>query len=392
MDNNYFPNESIRYDFYNPDNIDLINKYQEYIKSDLSEEEKKKEIKKILISFFEKKEIQYNNIKYIELSYTDNDIENLLKLSEIHKKQGRIKQSIDMLKKASDLGSEKAMLELADYYKISFDYNKMKEMFEKLVKIESKEGYEKINLYCYKHFTKIVDFEEQIEYLASNNNIQSIISLCQYYKKQKNYKKYETYLLKGVSLNNKWCLDLLCEFLYNCKRYDEFEACCKNGMEIDSIKVKYAIYLYKIKKEYDESIQILLNINQDNIIKNILSEINFSTAYKLIEKYNLPFFSMERQFIKNKLKLSKKDSCPICMNDNIDVIPYDCHEHYFCLDCYCNEKDYKCPMCRIPKNEVFAGKKRKIEETQLAPLNNPMFGTIIPFFGNLSSLTNTIHN
>lgn len=64
--------------------------------------------------------------------------------------------------------------------------------------------------------------------------------------------------------------------------------------------------------------------------------------------------NMDRGLIfENKVKFNyKMGDCPICLCENVKIIPVDCHAHFICPDCYklINIPGGKCPICRMVIN------------------------------------------
>jgi hypothetical protein len=58
----------------------------------------------------------------------------------------------------------------------------------------------------------------------------------------------------------------------------------------------------------------------------------------------------EEIILKNKLKYSKFDECPICLTEK-DLIPFDCFGHFYCLEC--DKRINKCSLCRISRNRLI---------------------------------------
>jgi hypothetical protein len=143
-----------------------------------------------------------------------------------------------------------------------------------------------------------------------------------------------TYLILSI-INN---MENIAEILINTEKID---LNYKTIFNIDALLYAKKYHMIKIilliskylKKSEIEIINFLSDISYGELIKYE----NISIVYKVL-KNNINY-----QILNRKLKeLSKIDTCPVCMDDQIITIPIECC-HYYCRNCYINL--YKCAIC-----------------------------------------------
>ena len=106
-------------------------------------------------------------------------------------------------------------------------------------------------------------------------------------------------------------------------------------------------------EELDTKLPPVAEIEQsitNTIIPQNLNDISlfYSNNYSAIE---LKVFAKFHNYYIARKPYCKTESCPICFEDECEIIPYDCFCHGYCITC--SLKIDKCSMCKINKNPDF---------------------------------------
>ena len=89
-----------------------------------------------------------------------------------------------------------------------------------------------------------------------------------------------------------------------------------------------------------------------NIANFLIKNENKNLFMKLYSKYKHdPVFAKFHNFYISRKPYCKTESCPICFEDECEIIPYDCFCHGYCITC--TIKIDKCCICKINKNYDF---------------------------------------
>lgn len=110
---------------------------------------------------------------------------------------------------------------------------------------------------------------------------------------------------------------------------------------LNKLELAEKYYIMAIEKEHSASIDKLANL-YNNVLKLYykLKYINSNIAKKKINNIEKSYVFL--CFTNKKRFLSKKDNCPICLEEYVDVIPKEC-VHYYCYNCYVQVE--KCQIC-----------------------------------------------
>ena len=149
-------------------------------------------------------------------------------------------------------------------------------------------------------------------------------NLAIYYKNiEKDYDKMKEYYLMAIEKDNSTAM-------YNLGHYYQ------------TIKINYD----KMKKYY----LMAIKKGHFNAMYNLKMKTSTLERYILYEQHNISFdeeLTKDIHIYKNKLKISKNDTCGICMEDNKQCILLNCFFHYVCTGCYIKLYNKPCSFCRL---------------------------------------------
>lgn len=213
---------------------------------------------------------------------------------------------------------------------------------------------------CHQYITKNV--KKSIKYYlisAKKGNIYSTYNLANIYRDINKSELAEKYYLMAI---NKEFIPAMNELAYMYQNQNKIELSEKyylmaiakgNILSLHNLAILYhdhknlelaeKYYLMAIEKGLIDSFNCLSVIYARNILKlyHKLKDINNvvikNEINKLEKTYEIFCFNNKKRF------LSKKDICPICLNENIDVIPKEC-AHFYCHDCYIEFDE--CQICK----------------------------------------------
>jgi len=229
------------------------------------------------------------------------------------------------------------------------NYSEMKKYFKMAIKLGDVESMASLGY----HYYNTDNYDKMKKYYLmaiENGNTEAMIYMGHYYliDKEKEEKGLKFYELAIEKKNYKAYFELA--NYYHTK--DNYEKC----------KEYYILYF----ENSDDEDYILLGISSlISIVIQNEQDINFLIPY--VNKYELSMnkinnyklkLDLRKQFMINKRKFSKKDTCNICFDEE-ELIIYDCFNHYICEKCY--EQYDKCPFCFIEKHQMMINNK-KIKE------------------------------
>lgn len=185
------------------------------------------------------------------------------------------------------------------------------------------------------------------------NNSSVMNNLADMYEKQGKHKEAENYFLMGVKYENSNAMNGLVGMYEKQNKYEEAEKYYLMSIKYENLYAMNNLgIMYENQKKYDQAenyylmaISYQYKLSLDNLVT--LYNNNLKLYNVLINK-KIHELKKIREIIiyENKIRfLSKYDSCPICLEDNIQVIPLEC-SHFYCLKCYTIVKN-KCSICRM---------------------------------------------
>jgi hypothetical protein len=226
------------------------------------------------------------------------------------------------------------------------DYSEMKKFFKMAIHLGDVESMTSLGYYYY----NIDNYDKMKKYYLmaiEKGSTDAMIHLGHYYlvDKEKEEKGIRFY---DMAIKNK-----------NYKAYFELANYYNTKKDFDKCKEYYLLYF----ENSDDEDYIILGISSlINIIITNEKEIDFLIPY--VKKYELSMLKineyllkiqLRKQFMINKKKYTKNDTCAICFEDN-ELLIYDCFAHYICEKCY-NQYD-KCPFCFIEKHQLMTNKNK----------------------------------
>jgi len=186
----------------------------------------------VLISYLEKNNLDFYLERYLEQSSNKLNKKSLVKYAKFLRKEKEYVKMEEKLLLASELGSEDALIELADYYKDDIDISMI---------------YKKM--------------------LADKGNIDYIIQVGKYYENYENYWDSSIYYSMGAIKKNLFCVDRMIKHcLYN--ELDDLNHFLKLGLEVNSIYAKQNIInIQKTLENPDLNLvrKVLLEMKADNL-------------------------------------------------------------------------------------------------------------------------------
>ena len=271
------------------------------------------------------------------------------------------KEQYDEMKKyylmAIELNDSDAMYNLASYYQnIEKDYDNMKKYY--LMAIELNNSRAMNNLaYHYRHIELNYDKMKKYYMMAVElNNSGAIFNLAHYYQHiEQNYDEMKKYYLMAIELNNLKAMYNLGYYYQHIElNYDKMIKYYLMAIEQNHTNAMFnlGIYYENIDNNYMAIKYYLMAIklnhtNAKQYLKRITSSLQ---RYIYYNKHNIPFdeiITNDIHIYNNKLKISKKDKCNICFEDDIICILLNCFYHYTCSDCYIQIYNKECPFCRL---------------------------------------------
>ena len=182
-------------------------------------------------------------------------------------------------------------------------------------------------------------------------------NLAIYYKEiEKDYDNMKKYYLMAIDKDNSNAMYNLGDYYEEIeKNYDNMKKYYLMAIEKGDSNAmnNLAIYYENIEKNYDESKKYYLmaikkgGSDAINNLKNITSPLE---RYILYNEHNISFdeeLTKDIHIYNNKLKISKNDSCGICLENNKQCILLNCFFHYICTNCYIQLYDKSCSFCRL---------------------------------------------
>jgi hypothetical protein len=302
--------EKYEYSYDPPKNNDMIIKIYDLYKNKIIDHECEDDDYLTYLGFYYS---SIKNNKKLTLKYYDKAINKgnphaMYNKAIICMDDKKYDEMIKYLKMAVELSDVESMVQLGDYYLKKKDYDNMKKYY--LMAIEKNNAFAMINLGHY--YLKNDEESEGIKYI--NQGIET--------------GSYEGYLELG---------------LYYEKKKD-YENCKKN----------YILYMTKEENETYGSIAviqllgiIMINDEDPDFLIPYCKKYNYDC--ELLNKYKIKR-NQKKQYMINKQKYTKEDTCPICHDDKTLII-YDCLGHYLCENCY--DIINKCPYCNIEKHQIM---------------------------------------
>jgi len=323
-----------------------------------------------------------------ELTIEEKTIE-LKKILKIHSYNYDEPKNLEMIPKIYDLFINNIIdesVEDGDYYTyLGFYYSAVKDD-KYLTKKYYLKGIEYSNVHAMYNYALVCEdndeYSEMKKYFKmaiALGDVESMASLGYYYYNTDNYDKMKKYYMMAIDKGNTeamiymghyYLIDKLKEEkglrFYrmaienkNYKAYFELANYYNTKDMYDKCKEYYLLYF----ENSDDEDYISLGISSlINIVIMNEKDIDFLIPY--VKKYELSMskinnyilkLDLRKQFMMNKKKFTKTDTCNICFEEN-ELMIYDCFAHYICEKCYLQYD--KCPYCFIEKHQMMLNTKK----------------------------------
>ena len=250
-------------------------------------------------------------------------------------------------------GNVHAMFNLAQYYESKKEYNEMKKLF--LMAIEKGDIESTVSLgHFYYRKKKYDDMKKYLEIAIEKGNSEAMIYLAAYYEELKNMDEAIKYYNMAIEKKNY-------------QAYIELAIHYENEDNYEEAKKYYILYL---ENEEDKNTKILTLLQLINFVIGKNEDAEFLRPYyilyeidtSIIDEYKIRQ-NQRLQFMINKKKFVKNDTCNVCYDEK-ELIIYDCFAHYICEDCYHREEIVKCPYCNIPKHQIMLNNINEDDEDE----------------------------
>ena len=245
---------------------------------------------------------------------------------------------------------------IGKYYFEEKDYHESVKYY--LMAIEKSDSTAMNNLGYYYQFIK-KDYDNMKKYflMAINKGYSDAMTNLGYYYEEieKNYQESVKYYLMAIEKGNSAAMNNLGNYYFEEKDYDnmkKYYLMAINKGDLDAM-INLAIYYEEIEKDYDNMKKYYLmavnkgHLDAMNYLKNITSPLE---RYILYKQNNISFdekLTKDIHIYNNKLKMSKINSCGICLENNKRCILLNCFFHYICTDCYIQLYDKPCSFCEL---------------------------------------------
>ena len=253
---------------------------------------------------------------------------------------------------AIELKCTNAMNNLGLYYEnIEKNYDLMKKYYLMAIELKYPNAMKNLGLY-YQDIEKNYDLMKKYYLMAIEfNDVFAMNNLgCYYHNTEKNYDLMKKYYLMAIELNNVVSMYTLGYYYhYDEKDYDLMKKYYLMAIELDNSNALFGMIMF-----YKKTNNIEYNKYLDLYVEKYINNTNFHEKIKKLAlndlHYDLLTNNTNRKTIiyKNKCNfMSKIGNCDVCMEENIQLIPFECC-HYICTNCYI--KLDKCHLCRLSIN------------------------------------------
>jgi len=311
------------------------------------------------------------------------DIEKELKeLLKLHLYEYDEPKNRDMIPKILDLYKNKVIDEKCeddDYLTYLGFYYDSVESNDELVEKYYKQAVEKENSHAMFNLASFYEakrrFEEMLKYYLmaiEKDDKESMYGLGQYYYTEKKFEDMKKYLEMAIERGSTNAMIQYGNYYIDLKNTEEAKKYFDMAVEKKDYTGYYSLASYYFNKEYKDAKKyyILYLENETDRIKCyqaieeliiLVMQNNDDTEFLLeyCKKYEIDTSSLDeyhirrnqqKQFMINKRKFTKEDTCSICYQDKTLII-FDCFGHYTCENCYTLLE--KCPYCNIEKHQIM---------------------------------------
>jgi tetratricopeptide (TPR) repeat protein len=292
-------------------------------------------------------------IKYYTIAIDKcNCTKSMYNLGSFNEKTGNINAKMHYYKMASYYGDADSSIKVAEIYKDLKQYDNAISYFNEAIKQGNNSIYcHQLLGYTYEINNNYDKAMEQYKILIERGNLRAYGMMAQLSCKMGDINKAIEYFEKGVELKNIDCIYFYGEFLIKILNDEDkmlyYMKMC-NDLGEKSAYIYVAEYFETVKK-MDSAKEYWIKVVKNGNFNYKYKLTQLSLYYYIGDHYDK--FNRDVVIFQNKCKyLSKIDKCPVCINDNIKCIPYDCSAHFICEECYIRVKDSnnkQCPVCRF---------------------------------------------
>jgi TPR repeat protein len=241
--------------------------------------------------------------------------------------------------KAVEKGNPHAMFNLASFYEVKGIYDEMLKYY--LMGIENNDTESMYGLGQYYYLKKqFEDMKKYLEMAIEKGSTNAMIQYGNYYIDLKNIEEAKKYFDMAAEKKDYNGYHYMASFYYN-KEYKD-------------AKKYYILYLenetnrIKCYQAIEELIVLVMQNNDDtDFLLEYCKKYEIDTSS--LDEYHIRR-ALQKQFMINKHKFTKEDTCSICYQDKTLII-FDCFGHYTCENCYLLLD--KCPYCNIEKHQIM---------------------------------------
>jgi len=242
-------------------------------------------------------------------------------------------------KQAAEKGNPHAMFNLASYYEAKLMYEEMLKYYLMGIEKDDTESMYGLGQYYYTK-KKFEDMKKYLEMAIVKGSTNAMIQFGNYYIDKKNIEEATKYF----------------EMAAEKKEYDGYHylAAYYFNIEYKDAKKYYILYLEN-EIDHDKCHQaleeLIILVMQNNDDTDFLLEYckKYQVDTSSLDEYHIRR-TLQKQFMINKRKFTKEDTCNICYEDKTLII-FDCFGHYTCENCYLLLE--KCPYCNIEKHQIM---------------------------------------
>ena len=312
---------------------------------------------------------EVNMFKFYNMAIALGNSRSMIILGCYYKNKKDIPNMLKYYEMAVDLGNSNAMNNLGCYYQTQKDIPNMLKYYEMAVALGNSNAMNNLGFY-YNESNDIPNMVKYYEMAIAQGDSNAMNNLGCYYQTQNDIPNMVKYYEMAIAQGDSDAMNNL-GFYYD-EQNDIPNMVKYYGMAIEHGDVSYLeTYLSEILKDnseipYDKAkIEMFIRKadmkekTNDNMkllklcIKYAIHVQDDALFFHLYEKYKMTksfetfhlFYMARRPFI-------KIETCPLCMEEKKEIIPFDCICHGYCVMCTLKIKE--CGMCKIPKHPHFA--------------------------------------
>lgn len=215
------------------------------------------------------------------------------------------------------------------YYKINGINNKAESLFLKAFACKSPHAFGNL-LSLYKLTNSYDKYEKLLLDNIEDETGENMCNLADFYSKQDRKLEAENYYLKAINKGHILALNNFGGFYYSIKDYTKAEHYFILAIEKGNIEA-----ISNLSNMFANDLRLLIKLRE---IKNKTKDVE--NKIKKLEKSKI-----FRCYENKKNILSRRDQCPVCLDEDVNVIPTEC-AHFYCYDCFVIYNN-NCQICDV---------------------------------------------